>query len=97
MTYRTPTRPDIIPPVLLPESPTKPQVFGLHFAEVTTPDGQPRLPELYGWQVRVWPVARLGDATVEARALYPHLDAAHLREDLELAGVKVLGPIRERR
>lgn len=96
MTYRAPVHPTALPP-LLSQRVTTPDIFGMLFAEVITPDGSACVPDLHGWEVRVWPVARLGDATLEARPLYPHLDAAHLREDLDRAGVQVLGPVREKR
>lgn len=77
-------------------------LFGRLFAEIVTPDGQPDLParpdcELTDWEVRIWPVARLGDATLEARARFPHLTPEHLRLDLQRLGITVLGPVREKR
>lgn len=78
-------------------------LFGVLFAEVILPAGQQTTselsgwPELPGWELRLWPVARLGDATLEARPLYPHLDAADLHCDLRQAGLDILGPVRHRR
>lgn len=92
-----------IRPILTNQARPTPDLFGVLFAEVVTPDAEARVPDqpgyplLSNWEVRVWPVARLGDATLEARPLYPHLNAAHLRADLQQAGVQVLGPIREKR
>lgn len=100
MTYCTPT-PDLLPPALPRQAHTTPEVFGVLFAEIITPDGSSHLPDLCadlsGWELRSWPIARLGDATLEARPLYPHLNADHLRQDLENAGIIVLGPLREKR
>lgn len=73
------------------------EVFGQLFVEVVTPDGQATSPLLPGWELRVWPVARLGDATLEARPLCPHLEAADLDRDLRRAGYMPLGPVRAAR
>ncbi|AWN23317.1 hypothetical protein DKM44_08805 [Deinococcus irradiatisoli] len=41
------------------------EIFGVVFVELINPGGgSPRLP---GWTTRLWPVARLGDQTLEAR------------------------------
>lgn len=85
-----------IPPVVTPERRVTPDIFGRLFAEIITLGAPPHLPHLPGWEVRLWPVARLGDATLEARPLHPHLNAQHLREDLQHAGIQILGPIREK-
>lgn len=76
---------------------TSPDLFGTLIMEVVTPTGQATAPELHGWDLRSWPVARLGDATLEASPIYPHLDAGNLREALAQAGYAVLGPIRQRK
>ncbi|WP_291432542.1 hypothetical protein [Deinococcus sp.] len=55
------------------------------------------VPHLSGWTVQTWPVARLGDLTLQAR---PHSAAAtpdDLRAALSRAGFTPLGPIRTRR
>ena len=96
MTYRVPTPTTLIPPLLTHEARVSPEVFGTLIAEIVTPGGAPRVPELPGWELRAWPVARLGDATLEASPRFPHLSADHLRADLASAGVQVLGPIRRK-
>ncbi|MFC3833270.1 MULTISPECIES: hypothetical protein [Deinococcus] len=52
--------------------------------------------DLPGWTIRVWPVARLGDVTLEARASDPSQRAADLGMALNRAGIVPLGPIRAR-
>lgn len=94
MTYRTPTSNPAFVPQLRRDTPATPELFGLLFAEVIGPSGSVTTPDLPGWDVRVWPVARLGDATLEARPQYPHLCAADLQLELERLGWSVLGPIR---
>lgn len=84
-------------PVATPAPQMGSQLFGRLFAEVVAPAGPLQAPELVGWEVRLWKVARLGDATLEARALYPQLAAADLQEALARAGWSVLGPVRTRR
>ena len=39
------------------------EVFGVAFVEIINPGGAVSLP---GWHTRLWPVARLGDQTLEA-------------------------------
>ena len=74
-----------------------PQVFGAFFAEVVLPDSEVSGPVLPGWELRLWPVARLGDATLEARPLFPHLSGDDLKNDLARLGWDILGPVRARR
>lgn len=62
--------------------------------EITTPTGQPTTPLLPGWTAHVWPVARLGDATLQIQALYSHLTETDLRRALHAAGYAALGPVR---
>lgn len=95
MTLHTP-RPPVLP-VSAPAPRTGSELFGTLVAEVVAPAGPLQAPELLGWEVRLWQVARLGDATLEARPLYPHLEAADLQEALARAGWSVLGPLRSRR
>lgn len=73
------------------------EVFGHLLVEVVTPDGQPTAPLLPDWELRAWPVARLGDATLEARPRRLHLGAAELDTDLRRAGYLPLGPFRPAR
>ena len=54
--------------------------------EITTPDGSDTVPALSGWALRTWPVARLGDVTLEAQARFPHLGGEDLREALDGQG-----------
>ena len=67
----------------------------LYSLEVISPSG--RAPHLSGWTVQTWPVASLGDLTLQAR---PHGAAAtpdDLRAVLTRAGFTPLGPIRTHR
>ena len=69
-------------------------VFGTVFFEVLLSADTP--PTVPGWTLRLWPRARLGDATLEARA-----DGAQTTADLIAGlgeqGVRALGPVRHRR
>lgn len=86
------------PPVFLPwPARTDAAVFGLYTLELLTPDGQAGAPALPDWELRAWPVARLGDATLEARPRRPHLGPADLDRDLRRAGYTPLGPVRPAR
>ncbi|GGJ60835.1 hypothetical protein [Deinococcus aquiradiocola] len=69
------------------------RVFGTLFVEVILTGPLPALP---GWHVRLWPQARLGDATLEA---CPEREggADDLRAALQAASVQALGPVRPRR
>ena len=84
-------------PLLLPLTPRGPEVFGTLTLEVVTPGGQAHAPLLPDWELRAWPVARLGDATLEARPRRANLSAADLQRDLCRAGYLPLGPVRVRR
>ncbi|MEF2279715.1 hypothetical protein V3W47_15575 [Deinococcus sp. YIM 134068] len=85
------------PPIspVLPVPPTRPEgeVFGTLTLEVVTPDGGVTAPPLADWEVRAWPVARLGDATLEARPRRFNLGPADLAGALLRAGYTPLGPI----
>ena len=87
-----PPRP-LLPPQTEPAR-TGPELFGLYVAEVVGPLEGPF--HLTGWEARLWPVARLGDATLEARPRWPGLNEADLRAALAQAGYTVLGPVRRR-
>ncbi|WP_102125724.1 hypothetical protein [Deinococcus planocerae] len=88
-----------VPPITLALGPIRPEgeVFGTLIAEVLTPDGHPTVPRLPDWELRAWAVARLGDATLEARPRRPGLAAGDLDGDLRGAGYTPLGPIRRAR
>lgn len=103
MTYRAP-RPAAAPMPLFDTAPAVPRVaqsdpalFGTFVLEITTPDSVPTAPALSGWQLRVWPVARLGDATLEARPLDAHQTAADLLHALHAHGYGTLGPVHTRK
>ncbi|WP_189069451.1 hypothetical protein [Deinococcus radiotolerans] len=75
---------------LLPD-PTAP----LYSLEVIAPTRQ--IPHLSGWTLQAWPVASLGDLTLQAR---PHDASAtpdDLRAALRAAGLTPLGPVRAHR
>ncbi|GAA5512582.1 hypothetical protein Dcar01_01298 [Deinococcus carri] len=93
------TRVPLVPALPVPPLPCPrgPEVFGLLMVEAITPDGRATAPALADWEVRAWPVARLGDATLEARPRRPHLGAAELDHDLRRAGYTPLGPFRTAR
>jgi len=84
-------------PAVLPPVPHGPEVFGAFTVEVVTPGGQVTAPLLPDWELRAWGVARLGDATLEARPRRPHLGGADLDHDLRGAGYLPLGPVRASR
>ncbi|WP_412029726.1 hypothetical protein [Deinococcus yunweiensis] len=63
-------------------------------AILSGPVGQPIA--LPGWTIRAWPVARLGDATLEAQSSDPSQRAADLAVALNRIGIVPLGPIRAR-
>lgn len=73
------------------------RLFGTWVMEVTAPGSTLEAPRLQDWEVRVWPVARLGDLTLEVRPRCPHLDDTDLRAELRRQGYQVLGPVRVRR
>ncbi|ASN80595.1 hypothetical protein [Deinococcus ficus] len=80
-------------PALRLQAPHAQAAQAVYVMEITTPDGQPAAPTLPGWTLRVWPVARLGDATLEAAG--PGSPDS-LRLALTASGYGVLGPIRAR-
>ncbi|MDV6375355.1 hypothetical protein [Deinococcus arenicola] len=69
---------------------TPPRVLLL---EALTPVEDQTLPALSGWELHVWPVARLGDVTVEARPLRPDLGPDDLRVALQNVGWTPLGRV----
>lgn len=71
------------------------EVFGSVVCEVALPSAD-HCPELEGWILRLWPQARLGDATLEARRLGSQR-AEELLDGLRRQGVTVLGPLHQRR
>lgn len=74
--------------------PVQTEVFGTVFVEIINPGGGAvRLP---GWHTRLWPVARLGDQTLEAwpvasRASAGQVNVRGLLEQLQTAGITPLG------
>ncbi|WP_119672968.1 hypothetical protein [Deinococcus sp. RM] len=88
-TARFPLTPDL-QPLARQAEPTAP----LYSLEVIAPSG--RAPQLDGWTVQSWPVASLGDLTIQAR---PHQAATpdDLRAALTRAGFTPLGPVRTHR
>ena len=73
------------------------ELFGVLVLEAVTPVGDQELPALPDWEVRAWPVARLGDVTLEVRPLLPWLGPDELRAALLAGGWTPLGPVRGRR
>ena len=65
------------------------------FMEVVLPAHQvpPRVP---GWQLRLWPTASLGDATLEARPDSLQVSVASLTDALHAQGIQTLGLTRRR-
>ena len=62
--------------------------------EVVLPQGmQPdtALLSVYGWTLRLWPQARLGDATLQAHASSTELTLASLLDALHNQGIQTLG------
>ncbi|MFW8626422.1 hypothetical protein [Deinococcus sp. ME38] len=66
----------------------------LYSLEVIAPSGQ--APQLDGWTVQGWPVASLGDLTLQARPQHP-ATPDDLRAALTRAGFTPLGPVRTHR
>ena len=97
-TQSAPLIPQFLPPVLDMACRPTPgaALFGTLIVEVVLPD--PGADDLHaaGWHLRLWPVARLGDATLEARPLCSGLGPDDLRRTLRGMGVTLLGPIRQR-
>lgn len=90
------------PPVSLPLVPQLPprvqasdRVFGAYVFEVTVPEGQVLHP-VEGWTLRLWPQARLGDGTLEARADGSE-PLSELLHQLGAQRIRPLGPIRVRK
>ncbi|CAM3929017.1 hypothetical protein [Deinococcus frigens] len=73
------------------------ELFGGLVLEAVRPTGPQDLPVLPHWELRAWPVARLGDVTLEARPLLPWLGPDDLRAALREVGWTPLGPVRGRR
>lgn len=63
--------------------------------EVVLPEGR-ALPQVEGWTLRLWPQARLGDATLQAHADDASLSLVSLTAALSAQGVMTLGLIRRR-
>ncbi len=59
--------------------------------EAIMPVAEQTLPTLPGWELHMWPVARLGDVTLEARPLRPELGPDDLRAALHNVGWTPLG------
>lgn len=91
MTLHTPTTRPRLPQTLTPD--TTGPTFVLE-AILNVPSTQPMT--VPGWTIRAWPVARLGDVTLEARAHDPHHGAADLAAALRDVQITPLGPIRAR-
>ncbi|MXV18035.1 hypothetical protein [Deinococcus xianganensis] len=66
----------------------------MYSVEVIAPSG--RAPQLDGWTVQSWPVASLGDLTIQARPHHPSTPD-DLRAALRAAGYTPLGPVRTHR
>lgn len=90
-----------VPPLPAPQSmwPARPadEPFGTLLLEAVSPADAPEQLTLPDWAIRTWPVARLGDVTLEARPLWAHLGPDDLRAALRAAGWTPLGPVRTRR
>ncbi|MBB6015971.1 hypothetical protein ACFP9V_11530 [Deinococcus radiopugnans] len=90
-----------VPPMLrdrwTPSVGPETELFGVLVLEAVKPSEDAEVPAPAEWEIRVWPVARLGDVTIEAQPLRPWLGADDLRTALQAAGWTPLGPIRVRR
>lgn len=73
------------------------ELFGVLVLEAVKPSEDAEVPVLAEWEIRAWPVARLGDVTIEAQPLLPYLGPDELRAALSTEGWTPLGPIRVRR
>lgn len=91
-----PILPRPVPQMVRPVRPSAEQ-FGVLVLEAVMPTSSAGWPTLQDWDIRVWPVARLGDVTLEARPLLPSLGAQDLRDGLRAEGWTPLGPVRVRR
>ncbi|MFC4426031.1 hypothetical protein [Deinococcus navajonensis] len=87
-------RPVLATPSAMPQRDER--LFGNWVMEVVAPGASLMAPALTGWEIRAWPVARLGDLTLEVRALNPELEEQDLREALARCGYVVLGPVHRR-
>ncbi|GAA4015472.1 hypothetical protein GCM10022631_29440 [Deinococcus rubellus] len=63
--------------------------------EVVLPEGR-ALPQVDGWTLRLWPQARLGDATLQAHPQNAAATLADLNAALHAQGVMTLGLVRRR-
>lgn len=63
--------------------------------EVVLPEGR-ALPHIDGWTLRLWPQARLGDATLQAHPESAAATLADLNAALHQQGVTSLGVVRRR-
>ncbi|WP_161883278.1 hypothetical protein [Deinococcus alpinitundrae] len=63
--------------------------------EVVLPEGR-ALPQVDGWTLRLWPQARLGDATLQAHPQSAAATLAELSAALHQQGVTSLGVVRRR-
>ncbi|WP_146160641.1 hypothetical protein [Deinococcus arcticus] len=89
--FALPTVPAALPAVSGPTlSPPRRPVYVLEVLAPLLP-----LPPVPGWTLQAWPVARLGDLTLQAT---PQGDASpdDLRLALQAAGFSPLGPVRRR-
>ncbi|GHG15814.1 hypothetical protein CBQ26_17695 [Deinococcus indicus] len=93
-TARFPLAPGL-QPLARQADPAAPQPdLPLYSLEVIAPSGQ--APQLDGWTVQGWPVASLGDLTLQARPQHP-ATPDDLRAALLAAGFTPLGPVRTHR
>ncbi|WP_293914124.1 hypothetical protein [Deinococcus sp.] len=65
------------------------------YIEVVLPARQ-ALPRVPGWQLRLWPTASLGDATLQAHPDGPQVSVASLTDALHAQGIQTLGLTRRR-
>ncbi|WP_052352024.1 hypothetical protein [Deinococcus pimensis] len=68
------------------------KVFGTVFLEIVMPPEVTSTPRVDGWTLRVWPVARLGDGTLEAEPDLPGACLTFLIGRLRAAGITPLVP-----
>ena len=69
--------------------PAQTQVFGVAFVEIINPGGG--AVQLPGWHTRLWPVARLGDQTLEAWPVAQQLSAGQVNVRELLTGLRAAG------
>lgn len=77
------TRPEATPPA---------EMFGTVFFEVVL--NSAASPAMTGWTLRLWPQARLGDATLEATPTDGARSESDLLTGLRAQGIEALGPVR---